>query len=123
MGQYHIIVNLDKNEYLHAHRFNEGVGLLEQAQGDGAGKTVAGLFFLLACSGDGRGGGDARAEWNPPGGRVLGRWAGDRVAVVGDYTENDDLPAVPDAKDLYSRVQETGADISALVIEFLSHVD
>ena len=33
--------------------------------------------------------------------RTIGRWAGDRVVLVGDYAENSDLPARFKAKELY----------------------
>jgi hypothetical protein len=29
MGQYYLIVNLDKKQYLHPHRFGDGLKLLE----------------------------------------------------------------------------------------------
>src|SRR5687767_2122060 len=81
MGQYHLPVNLDKREYLHPHKFGDGLKLLEFAAAPGPG-TLTGLSVLLACS-HGRGGGDLpgeKSEWT-------GRWAGDRIIILGDYAE------------------------------------
>lgn len=55
MGQYYYIVNLDKKEYLHPHRFGDGLKLLEMACSSSG--VLAGLSILLA-DGNGRGGGD-----------------------------------------------------------------
>lgn len=87
MGQYHVIVNLDRREYLNAHAFGSGWKAWEQINGSG---TPQALFVLLTCS-NGRGGGDLFAA-EPEGERIYGRWAGQRIAVVGDYAEDDDLP-------------------------------
>jgi hypothetical protein len=99
LGQYHFICNVDKHEYLHPHRFGDGLKLLEfGSSGDG---TMLGLAVLLAASND-RGGGDLHI---PEGERaallneyIVGRWAGDRIVIVGDYHANDDLPGVTDKK-------------------------
>jgi len=77
MGQYHIVVNLDKKQWLEPHAFGEGTKLMEfgcSAQG-----TMLALAVLLADS-NGRGGGDLRSE-NP----IIGSWAGDRIVIAGDY--------------------------------------
>jgi hypothetical protein len=67
MGQYHLVVNLDRKEFIHPHRFGDGLKLLEF--GCSADGTLTGLAILLACS-NGRGGGDLHlAEWSNPGGR------------------------------------------------------
>ncbi len=84
MGQYFVAVSLDSREFVSAHSFGNPVKLVEMANNP-AGVGVA-LMILLACS-SGRGGGDF------PGDPVVGRWAGDRIALVGDYSEDDDLPA------------------------------
>lgn len=95
MGQYHLVVNLTKREFLHPHKLGAGLKLWEQV-GTHPG-TAAGLLALLACS-NGRGGGDLR-----PDNAVIGRWAGDRIAVVGDYAEASDLPAEFDAAKIYEQ--------------------
>lgn len=79
MGQYYLIVNLDKQEYIRPHAFGDGAKLLEfGASGGGA---MLGLAVLLA-DGNNRGGGDLRSD-NP----IIGSWAGDRIVVAGDYAD------------------------------------
>lgn len=84
MGQYWIPVNLDKREYIDPHKLGAGMKLLEQAWN--APGTTAALLLLTAAMPERRGGGDP--EEHP----AIGRWAGDRVAVVGDYAEDSDMP-------------------------------
>jgi hypothetical protein len=80
MGQYYLIVNLDKKQYLHPHPCGDGLKLLEF--GCSAYGTLTALAILLA-DGNGRGGGDLRST-NP----VIGSWAGDRVVIAGDYADD-----------------------------------
>lgn len=54
MGQYHKLYNIDKKEYVHGHRIDNGLKLMEQCGFD----KSTGLWLLLANS-NGRGGGDA----------------------------------------------------------------
>lgn len=92
MGQYHYLVNLDKREFVHPHEVGNGLKLWEQTTGN----LPAVLIALLAVS-SGRGGGDFNESHNydphanPDG--IVGRWGGDRIAIVGDYVEASDLPA------------------------------
>ena len=88
MGQYHKIVNLTKREFIDSHGLSIGTKALEQLLSGVS--TQEALFLLLMCS-NGRGGGDVRAE-DPHG--LIGRWAGDRIAVIGDYTEDGDIEGV-----------------------------
>ena len=37
-----------------------------------------------------------------------GRWAGDRIAVIGDYAQVDDLPMMWDAANIYNLCHEYG---------------
>jgi hypothetical protein len=79
MGQYYKVVNIDRKEYLHPHKFGEGLKLLE------FGCDGMGLMTALACllaDGNGRGGGDLRTE-----GDLAGSWAGDRIVIAGDYAD------------------------------------
>jgi len=89
MGQYHVTVNLDKREFIHPHQLGDGLKLLEQASSE-AGIGSA-LIALLAVSSD-RGGGDFHVTEADKPDDVVGRWGGDRIAIVGDYAEDDDLP-------------------------------
>lgn len=102
MGQYHMICNYDKKQYLHAHEFGDGLKLMEF--GASPHGTMLGLAILLAAS-NGRGGGDIH-PWVGGGDRyvpgltkergdwlidnVVGAWAGDRIAIIGDYNEPED---------------------------------
>lgn len=79
MGQYYMIVNLDKREYIHPHKFHDGLKLMEFGL-SGYG-TMAGLAILLA-DGNNRGGGDIHSD-NP----IIGSWSGDRIVVAGDYAD------------------------------------
>jgi hypothetical protein len=74
MGQYHLIVNLDKKEYLHPHHAGDGLKLWEFSSGN----TMLCLAVLMAKH-DGGGGGDFCLRG------LSGQWAGDRIAIVGDY--------------------------------------
>ena len=90
MGQYHRVVNLDKHEFIDPWQMGEGAKLLEW--GYGSGTVLTALAILLAVS-NGRGGGDFHGnEKDPTLDEWVGRWGGDRIAVVGDYAEDGDLP-------------------------------
>jgi len=131
MGQYWKLVNLDKMECVNPHMLGVGLKLGEQI-GSGHGTPDA-LFILVAAMRERRGGGDF--DWdsnyhgvdrytseaknaNLHGGKVnedydtiakrtIGRWAGDRVAVVGDYTEDSDLPGSPiPASEIYVECED-----------------
>jgi hypothetical protein len=95
MGQYHRVVNLDKKEFLDPHQLAAGLKLWEQiANHPGTGPA---LLVLLAVS-NGRGGGDLRAD-DPEG--MIGRWGGDRIAVIGDYAKAHDLDPGHYAEQIY----------------------
>lgn len=104
MGQYHKMYNLDKREYVHGHRLDNGLKLMEQCGWD---KSTATALWLLLANSNGRGGGDARKH------EMVGRWAGDRVVVQGDYAQKGD-PGYTDPDEL-----ESFGDISASVADML----
>jgi len=108
MGQYWMPVNLDKKEYMHAHQMGDGLKLLEQAWSTGGVATA--LVMLLAPLPERRGGGD------PGDTTTVGRWAGDRIVFVGDYSEDSDMPDIPGFGSLYTQLRETDeyTNISAL---------
>jgi hypothetical protein len=112
MGQYHYPVNWDRKEYLDPNTFGDGLKLLEF--GSSANGTLTGLAVLLASSNQGgaRGGGDLHPWHGGPGygGRenevivnaryeqalmecIVGRWATDRVSILGDYHTTEEIPA------------------------------
>lgn len=113
MGQYHMIVNLDKHEFLMPHKLGSGLKLWEQLANTSPGVGAA-LIALLAVS-NGRGGGDLDDSYNYDGATgVIGRWGGDRIAIVGDYAENYDLdhavfgPGDPEPESIYARTDREG---------------
>ena len=103
MGQYHLTVNLDKKEFLMPHKFGVGLKLLEQ-MGVPSGTPDA-LFILMCCS-NGYGGGDLRDNANG----IIGRWAGDRVAVIRDYAKSIDLAMMWDAENIYNLCHDYSTD-------------
>ena len=108
MGQYHKVYNLDKKEYIHAHGINNGLKLMEQI---GWRRSTSTALFLMLANSNGRGGGDARPH------EMIGRWAGDRVLVQGDYAAPGD-PAYVDEEEL-----DKFTDISKQVYSLLQTVD
>ena len=95
MGQYHLTVNLDKKEFLMPHKFGVGLKLREQY---GMPSGIPDALFMLMCCSNGYGGGDFQDNQN----NMIGRWAGDRIAVIGDYAEATDLQMMWDAKNIYT---------------------
>jgi len=96
MGQYFYLINLDKKEYIHPFNLGGGVKLWEWL----ANYTVFLPIFLLRKSTE-SGGGDYHGEHLPN----LGRWAGDRVALVGDYDESG----------LYDKAKKHFTEISHII--------
>jgi hypothetical protein len=131
MGQYWIAVNLDKKEFVHPHKLGSGLKLAEQV-GTHPGTGTA-LLILCAAMPEARGGGDLDLDqnWHGPerdaamkaglidgctpgpmpedyqeiARRTIGRWAGDRIALVGDYAEDSDLPKRFKASKIYEKCQ------------------
>ncbi len=108
MGQYHEVYNLDKKERIHPHHIDNGLKLYEQV--GHIGSTSTALFALLANS-NGRGGGDF------PEHPMIGRWAGDRILIQGDYVKHDDQAAH------HPTELEAFTDISAGVAEMLAVIE
>lgn len=117
MGQYYYAVNLTRHEYIKPHAFGDGAKLMEFACS--APSMMAGLAILLA-DGNGRGGGDLDTE-SRLAKKIIGRWAGDRIVITGDYAdEGKFLDGIKSAKaNLYTYVDENFKDISDDVIEVL----
>jgi len=114
MGQYWKPVNLDKKEFLHAHKLGDGLKLIEIAYSSHG--VMAAVALLLAPLPDGpRGGGDPRSR-DP----MIGRWAGDRIIFVGDYSEDTDAPHIPDFGGLYGRLDDEYTDISEMCIAMVA---
>jgi hypothetical protein len=89
MGQYFTLVNLDKREYVCPWCIGGGAKLWEWAA-----NTSSSVISLLIRKSDEGGRGDyygyrrGCGEGGPihgPLSSIVGRWAGDRIALVGDY--------------------------------------
>lgn len=78
MGQYFILVNLDKKEFISSWDIDGLAKFFEWC----ANKQAGVIPFLLRQSTD-RGGGDINEEY-----KLAGHWAGDRITLVGDYGES-----------------------------------
>lgn len=96
MGQYHYLVNLDKKQVVNPHQIGNGLKLHEQVGWNYCTATALVMLLASASRDGGRGGGDFRC-----GHALVGSWAGDRIAFVGDYAEADDIPNA-DAPELYA---------------------
>ena len=100
MGQYFLVVNTTKKEYLHPHRFGEGLKFMEFTV-DGCG-IMHGLAHLLAQSSSG-------VAIDDP--EVTGRWVGDHVVIVGDYDDSGVFDEAYESDDYH--------DISQAVIQHI----
>ena len=101
MGQYFHPVNLDKKEYLHPHKFDDGLKLLEF--GCSADGTMTALAILLRRSSEG-GGGDIHTQSD-----LIGSWAGDRIVIIGDYDDSG----------LYQMLESKYKDISEGILKVM----
>ena len=139
MGQYWKAVNLDKHEYVTPHALGAGAKLGEQL-GTHIGSA---LIILCAAMPERRAGGDfdldsnyygpARIDahsgsapiveaYNVVAKRTIGRWAGDSIALVGDYAEDTDLDLKHEASKIYHQcTDESGtwtnvtSDVAAVI--------
>lgn len=127
MGQYWIPVNLDKKEFICPHKLGSGLKLWEQlASSPGTGGA---LIVLTAAMPEARGGGDLSLRdesdeaYTEIAEQTIGRWAGDRIALVGDYADADDLPAEFEADKIFDQCEEDGeyTDITHLVCAVIEH--
>lgn len=121
MGQYWYVVNLDKREFVHPHKLGCGLKLGEQL-GSYPG-TGAALIVLCAAMPEARGGGDLDRDGSPVP-KIIGRWAGDRIALVGDYAKDSDLSPIDQASTIYDHCANgTGGwiDVSEMVAADLEY--
>lgn len=88
MGQYFKIANLDKREFIRTWDINYGAKFLEILW-----NNVARLIPYLLRRSDEGGGGDID---NFEGLEYCGRWACDRIVIIGDY----------DSSNLYDEIEE-----------------
>lgn len=117
MGQYWYPVNLDRKEFIHPCKLDTGLKLWEQI-GSPVGSA---LIILCAAERAERGGGDLPINEHTK--DIIGRWAGNRIALVGDYAKDTDLPEEFRASQIYSECRNGGyKDISERVVEVLGRV-
>ena len=111
MGQYFKAVNLDKHEVVCPWCMNGGAKLWEWAA-----NTQGSIFTLLLRKSDEGGGGDyygyhkgcdeggpIRCQVNA----IAGRWAGDRVCLVGDYDSSKLWEELPKFRNITKELVET----------------
>lgn len=95
MGQGYAYVNIDKKETFHPHDIGGGYKFLEQINDHGPNL----LMYLVAKSEESAGGDvDQKILDIPKAKRMYGRWAGNRVMLVGDY----------DSSGLYAKAEGSG---------------
>jgi hypothetical protein len=99
MGQYFLLANEDKEEFVCPWEVGGLAKFYEWLWND-----QARLLVWLLRRGSETGGGDVE---DPAVYQTLGRWAGDRVSLVGDYDESG----------LYQKARERYRDISALLYQ------
>lgn len=105
MGQYHLLVNSDKKEYVNPRDLGFGAKQLEHCGFIG---DLPFVQYLLTTSSRARGFGDfSLTEYNEA---FLGRWAGDRVFILGDYTELGDVPKVRSAHTFWRKIHAKESD-------------
>jgi hypothetical protein len=85
MGQYYMIANLSKKEYINPSAFGNGLKLMEFLSSSFG--VLSGLGVLLASS-NGNGGGDLWIPQDTKWGDVPGRWAGDKIVIAGSRHDN-----------------------------------
>lgn len=138
MGQYWHPVNLDKREFLTPHKLASGLKLGEQL-GTHVGSA---LIVLCAAMPERRGGGDldldsnyygperdtqsgsapVNEDYNVIAKRTIGRWAGDRIALVGDYAEDSDLDPEHEASKIYGQCSNGAwTDVTDDVARVIEH--
>ena len=106
MGQYYLIVNIEKKQFIHPHKMGSGLKLWEMLA---EGSPFRALGILLA-DGNGRGGGDI--EEHP----LIGSWIGDTILVTGDYADGERYNI---KENLYHFAKDHYEDISIQLREIL----
>ena len=103
MGQYFYIVNLDKKEYLHPHKMGSGLKFWEIL----ATQLPQAVVYLLRQSSDSSSAG--------PIGDNAGRWAGDRITVVGDYDDSGIYSDVDNYEDISLLIREEIEELGEVI--------
>jgi hypothetical protein len=105
MGQYYKLINFDKKEFVNPHELGSGLKAWECLANHPG--VAAAMIVLMVSSPEIRGGGDLNSEHCDICHCFIGRWAGDRVALVGDYAEVSDLSSIGvDSKQAYEDCED-----------------
>jgi hypothetical protein len=115
MGQYHSLVNIDKKEIVNPHGLGLGAKQYEHLNLQG---SLSDALYLLLMTSPCRGGGDLPAT------PMSGYWAGDRVLVYGDYTQESDVPFIAkgeNPENSYTDITETLAISMEIAFRVKSH--
>lgn len=129
-GQYYSLANLDTNEYIDPWTAGSGAKLWELCMND-----VTKLLPYLLAQGANGSGGDPHVPWGPFGteddevdweayydtlddaSANCGRWAGDRITVVGDYDESGLYQTVRDSGEWTEITPEIREEVLAFLVE------
>jgi len=98
MGQYHILVNLTKKQFVSPGGLGRGNKQVEHI--DRMGTAMYLLTAVPIC----RGGGDMMPDDKDL--LFIGSWLGDRIAIVGDYSQDSDLPSFPGFGNIYKQCSD-----------------
>ena len=96
MGQYYFIINVDKKQYLHAHKYDNGLKLMEWSW---VGNRLSNKMAHL----------------------MKKTWKGDRVYVVGDYADLEDYEG--DSKNWHDTYARLVDEFGIMDGDYKSHPD
>lgn len=118
MGQYFKAANLDKKEYVCPFCIGQTSKLWEWA----ANPHGAIFTLLLRKSTDGGGGDFHGITYEEDHNAIAGRWAGDRVVLVGDYDDSQLWNALPKYRNISEPLVETWnnfIEIPDMMLEYM----
>jgi hypothetical protein len=102
MGQYFLIVNTDKKQFIDAWKFGEGVEILQAVSG-----YHAQALALLTCD---------MSQVRDRDGTLLGSWSGDQIIAAAEYASTNENDAV---RNPYKLAREEFEDISYKALAML----
>jgi hypothetical protein len=103
MGQYFVLADHTRKEYINPHSVGDMYKQAEIVLGTGNLNKLA--LFLMT---------DGRVD----GGAIRGRWGGDEVTLVGDYRESAVSDGVPKSRyPSWAKIHETYRDVSREAVE------
>jgi len=109
LGQYHLLINQSRREYVCPWCLDNGAKLWEWCA-----NHIAGVLPYLLRKSSGTGGGDVA---DPHACQYAGRWAGDCVELVGDYDQSGDFETA------FEEFQNISAGLAAEYNEFIQCED